>query len=72
MPRGAAGSEADMAEQAKKGGKPAVAPDQGKVSDAELEKVSGGTSSPHTQTGWTTADWPSEAPPAPSPVPKPS
>ena len=32
-----------MAEQAKKGGKPPAAPDQDKVSDDELEKVSGGT-----------------------------
>jgi len=32
-----------MAEQAKKGGKPAAAPDKDKVSDDELEKVSGGT-----------------------------
>ena len=34
-----------MTDQAKKGGKPAAAPDKGKVSDADLEKVSGGTGS---------------------------
>ena len=35
-----------MAEQAKKGGKPAAAPDKDKVSDDELEKVSGGVGGP--------------------------
>ena len=42
-----------MAEQAKKGGKPAAAPDKGAVSDADLEKVSGGAAGdPHTQDNW--------------------
>ena len=35
-----------MAEQVRKGGKPAVAPDKDKVSDGELEKVSGGVGGP--------------------------
>ena len=35
-----------MTDQAKKSGKPAAAPDKGEVSDADLEKVSGGTGSP--------------------------
>ncbi len=43
-----------MAEQAKKGGKPAAVPDKGEVSDADLEKVSGGAAGePHTQDNWT-------------------
>ena len=32
-----------MTDQAKKSGKPATVPDKGKVSDTDLEKVSGGT-----------------------------
>ena len=49
-----------MAEQAKKGGKPAAAPDKdkvsdGKVSDGELEKVSGGTTG--TPASEQTGDW---------------
>lgn len=35
-----------MTEQAKKGGKPAAVPDKDKVSDGDLEKVSGGTGAP--------------------------
>ena len=35
-----------MAGQAKKGGKPAAAPDKDKVSDDDLEKVSGGVGGP--------------------------
>ena len=35
-----------MDEQAKEGGKPAAAPDKGKVSDSDLEKVSGGVGGP--------------------------
>ena len=61
-----------MAEQEKKTGNPGSerAQDE-KVSDRDLEKVSGGTSSPHTQTGWTTADGLPEAPPS-GPAPKPA
>ena len=48
-----------MTDQAKKGGKPAAAPDKGEVSDADLEKVSGGTGSPPYTTvrdPWTPPD----------------
>ena len=40
-----------MTDQAKKGGKPAAAPDKGKVSDSDLEKVSGGTGGTRPNTG---------------------
>lgn len=46
MPR----EEGDMAEQEKKTGNPGSRQDQGKkVSDADLEKVSGGTAGPYTE-----------------------
>ena len=35
-----------MAEQAEKGGKPAAAPDKDRVSDTDLERVSGGVGGP--------------------------
>ena len=57
-----------MAEQAKKGGKPAAAPDKGEVSDAELEKVSGGTGSSGSPASGRTIDDYRDSGPNPRPV----